>query len=117
FAPRTQASWVGMGWSLDIGYIERDFHGTFNAVNDDTYNVLAGGVSSLILMNASGAYRLADENFWKVEYNTENDTWTLWDKSGTRYTFGIDLPDQDAHSARARYPDHYGQACAVTDRT
>jgi hypothetical protein len=123
FSGRTQASWVGMGWSLDVGYIERDFHGTFTIESDDTFNVLAGGTSSLVLKNSSGQFRLADENFWKLEAeideNQDITKWTLWDKYGTKYTFGAILSGESAYSARARYPtmsnpDH---GCEITNFT
>jgi RHS repeat-associated protein len=84
----TQASWVGMGWSLDTGYIERDTNGTPSNLNDDTYTVVYGGVSSLLLRDGTGKWHLADENFWRAEKSGE--TWYLWDKSGNKFTFGGD---------------------------
>jgi len=82
----TQAGWAGMGWSLDTGYIERDTNGTPSNYNDDTYTVVYGGVSSLLLHDGAGKWQIADENFWRVERSVE--TWYLWDKSGNKFTFG-----------------------------
>jgi hypothetical protein len=46
---RTQASWVGMGWSLETGYILRDIHGSDGGEDDDTFTLNVAGVGSLML--------------------------------------------------------------------
>ncbi|NUQ85285.1 MAG: hypothetical protein HUU11_11275, partial [Anaerolineales bacterium] len=82
----TQASWVGMGWSLDTGYIELDTHGTTPgswAVETHLLNV--GGVSARIVKDPTGAYHATDENFWKITFS--GSTWTVWDKQGNIYYF------------------------------
>ncbi|HKZ55072.1 MAG TPA: SpvB/TcaC N-terminal domain-containing protein, partial [Anaerolineales bacterium] len=101
---RTQASWVGMGWSLETGSIQRDMHGTLDYEGDDTFTLNAGGVSSLLLHAADGTdsrgayqeYRTAEESFWRVRrypavgrlgYASEDDVWIAWDKGGTQYRF------------------------------
>lgn len=38
-----QASWVGMGWSLETGSMELDTHGTPNTASDDTYSLNVDG--------------------------------------------------------------------------
>ena len=43
-------------------------------------------------------YHLANEKFWKIDLT--GDTWTVWDKEGTKYTFGKD------DASRARYPQY-----------
>jgi hypothetical protein len=68
---RTQASWVGMGWSLDSGYIQRNQNGTPDYYEDDTFTLQANGVGGLLLPvpeneggdgdSATIDYRLADE--------------------------------------------------------
>src|SRR6185369_5220307 len=90
---QTQASWVGMGWSLGMNSIELDDHGT-NELNtnnsswsqDDTWSINVNGISSTIVRVGSG-YRAADENFMKFVYNPTDDTWTVWDKQGNVYYF------------------------------
>jgi hypothetical protein len=105
-APMTQASWVGMGWSLDTGYVVRQMHGTMDNLEDDTFMLVVGGVSSLLLKGSDGKYHLADENYWKVSYDTPTDTWTVWDKEGNRYIFGNSAGD------RADYPA-YDNNCST----
>jgi RHS repeat-associated protein len=86
----SQASWVGMGWSLTTSYIERNGHGT-NAINDDSFELNLNGMSVELLPGIDGKYHASDENFYKVEFNapTNEDasTWTIWDKSGNQYFF------------------------------
>ncbi|MDW8278028.1 MAG: SpvB/TcaC N-terminal domain-containing protein, partial [Anaerolineales bacterium] len=84
---KTQASWVGMGWSLDAGSIERNNNGTSHFTGDDTFMLNVGGVSSTIVWsNADSRFHLTDENFWKIE-NNGNISWTVWDKAGNVYYF------------------------------
>lgn len=88
----TQASWVGMGWSLAMNSIEFNDRGTnvFNGNGlqdqDDTWSINVNGVSSTIIKNGS-EYQAADENFMKFNYDATNDKWTVLDKSGNTYIF------------------------------
>ncbi len=87
---QTQASWVGMGWSLGMNSIELDDHGTnpFNnpGASDDTWSINVNGISSTIVL-VGGAYRAADQNFVDFSYDSTNDTWTVRDKQGNSYYF------------------------------
>jgi hypothetical protein len=83
----SQASWAGMGWSFDAGgYIERNGFGTI-PTNDDSYSLNANGMSGELWIDANGQYHLADENFYKIAYNSGNDSWVILDKTGTQYYF------------------------------
>lgn len=84
----TQASWVGMGWSLETGSIEIDTGGSPDGF-DDTYFLNVGGVSARLVRDATNGnlFHAADENFWKFEYDPTAKTWTVWDKTGTIYYF------------------------------
>ncbi len=85
---QTQASWVGMGWSLDTGYIERNINGTNDQDGDDTYSIVVGGISSRLLPTGNGVYHTADESFWQIKYiGGSTNAWTVWDKVGNIYYF------------------------------
>jgi YD repeat-containing protein len=97
----TQASWVGMGWSLETGAITRNMHGTDSTAgpgmstpeDDDTFSVSAGGISGALLPvvnNADGTitYNTADQSFAKVIWN-KGDIWTVYSKDGLIYTFNV----------------------------
>ncbi|MDD2694585.1 MAG: hypothetical protein PHD58_01500, partial [Anaerolineales bacterium] len=85
---KTQASWVGMGWSLDTGYIERNSYGTIDNLGDDTFTLVINGSSSTLLHGADGYYHTTDESFWRIQYDSGADTWKAWDKTGNYYEFG-----------------------------
>jgi RHS repeat-associated protein len=86
---QTQGSWVGMGWSLDSGYVERNTHGTDDDTSDDSYMISVNGVSSSLdsLGMGTGYYHTMDENFWRIYRDATANTWTVWDKQGTIYNF------------------------------
>ena len=85
---QTQASWVGMGWSLETGSIELNNHGTHLSTQkgDDTWMLNVAGMSSTIVKDG-GNYYAADENFVKIEYKSTPDTWIVYDKVGNVYSF------------------------------
>jgi hypothetical protein len=77
-------------------------NGSNTYLDDDTFNLVTNGMSSLLLpyedANAPSdviAYRTVDERFWKVwayyttQYGEQRiNKWEVWDKTGTKYTFG-----------------------------
>jgi len=105
----TQAGWVGMGWSLETGYIQRNMNGTPDDVNDDTFSLVIGGMEHMLLPDSSGYYHTADETFWRLQMNGANrasdSTWTAWDKTGTVYKF----EDQAKYLIFDNCHDHFGQ--------
>lgn len=86
----SQASWVGMGWSLDTGAITRNMRGT-NDKKDDTFLISANGISGLLLpVSVNGAlltYNTADQSFLKVQFDSANNQWTAWSKDGRVYQY------------------------------
>lgn len=88
-----QASWVGMGWSLDTGSIELDSHGT-SYDTDDTYLLNVAGMTTRFVKDASGIYHAMDENYWRIQRT--NGLWEIWDKQGNIYYFqsGAAFPHQ-----------------------
>jgi RHS repeat-associated protein len=95
--------WCGVGWLLDMGFIQRDtsagvpraWNGTLPANSyDDSkgFIFVLGGVSSrLVLVNsATKEYRAAVESgaFLKFIYDSTNNKWTVTDKAGNNFYFG-----------------------------
>ena len=139
---RTQASWVGMGWSLDTGYIQRNMNGTPNYFGDDTFTLVMNGAGGLLLPIAdqdgdgdctnNGCtidYRLANENYWQVRqylesgdeggYNGDRSQWVVFSPDGTKYYFGnyYDNTYGDIHGGHAWYvtcPNQYHPAYMQT---
>ncbi|MBI4760292.1 MAG: hypothetical protein HY780_03655 [Chloroflexi bacterium] len=99
----TPASWVGMGWSLDVGSIEIDLHGTPDWTYDDTYLLNLNGVSTRIVKDTNGVYHTTDENFLRIAF--DGSKWTIWDKKGDVYYFDYGLS----------YPYQVGSGCPSTD--
>jgi len=79
----------GYGWSFDIPYIERMNKGGENHFHNLTYfySSLDGELAS----TTSNNYRAKIENgsFNKYEFATSTSGWTVTDKFGTVYTFGV----------------------------
>lgn len=104
---KTQASWVGMGWSLETGYIERDMNNGTKTTTDDTFLLVLNGSSYRLLPGADGRWHTDSESFLRIEYTgdvrtqaDQDSEWTVWDKTGNKYIFGGVSPN--AH--RATYP-------------
>jgi len=87
----TQSSWVGMGWSLDTGYIERNMHSTNSDTDDDTFSLMLNGTSTQLLpIEVSGTitrYATRDINYYTIEFDSSTGNWTVWDQAGTHYHF------------------------------
>ena len=117
---------VGVGWGLTTSSIQ---HSTKKGVpkydNTDTFVFASSGSSGeLVLVNtAAGEYRQKIETgFMKYVYDSVGFKWTVWDKSGTKYTFGSSVDSRLVDSAQAkifawfldRVEDVYGNAVLFT---
>ena len=80
-------SWVGVGWSLDLGYIERSTKDGAPNYSLDKYSFLIQGVQSELVTAPGGTYRAKDEGLF-LKFEKTATGWTVWDKAGTRYLFG-----------------------------
>jgi RHS repeat-associated protein/CSLREA domain-containing protein len=82
----TQASWVGMGWSLDPGSIVVNTHNQSGG-GHHSWSLNMNGISAEIIRTAPGEYHVANENFTKINYNISTAVWTIWDTQGNVYHF------------------------------
>ena len=127
---RTQASWVGMGWSLDTGYIQRNMNGTPNYFDDDTFTLVLNGVGGILLPipDQDGDpntidYHFADERFWRVRqylatgnvygYPGDYSKWVVFAPGGTQYYFG----NNDGMGGHAWYPAYPSGCASITMQT
>ena len=102
YSSSARNSWVGVGWSLDIGYIERS---TKNGVpkydTTDTYTFMFQGVASDLVQIPDGTYRAKDEGLFLKFVNNGVSGWEVRDKSGTRYFFGQTVASQIEETGNA----------------
>lgn len=82
------ATWVGVGWELSVGIIERSDKNGFPKFNDsDTFRATLNGQSLELVRIPDGSYRAKIEGAFR-KFVFQNDQWTVYDKKGTRYFFG-----------------------------
>ncbi len=94
-AQNPQASWAGLGWNLDLGYIARKIDLDENYVPRCTneYTLVLNGVSSKLLALGNNEYRTEEERYWRVQRlttttNRGGDYWLVTTPDGTQYRFG-----------------------------
>ncbi|WP_345003507.1 RHS repeat-associated core domain-containing protein [Dactylosporangium siamense] len=140
-ATNAQASWVGDGWDLDLGYIERSYRSCSddgNATGDlcwtsangdnEPISIVMDGVSGqLVRDSATGEYKSALHTGWSfkkytgaVNYDNDGEFWQVMSPDGTQYFFG----HGGAYSATAVqtystgivpvYGNHSGEPCYKT---
>src|SRR3989338_7955388 len=103
YASSSRNGWVGMGWSLELGYIEHSTKAGVPAYDaSDAYTFMFQGVASELVRIPDGTYRAKDEGlFLRFEQNGL-DGWEVRDKSGTRYLFG-GAPASEHTNARGTF--------------
>ena len=94
-----QASWVGMGWSLDLGSITRDMHGTDSDLTDDTFFLSLNGLGGRLLPVLKVSenvinYRLQYTESIIVQRNLNVDQWTVKTPDGATYFFGLNASEK-----------------------
>ncbi|WP_328443363.1 polymorphic toxin-type HINT domain-containing protein [Streptomyces sp. NBC_00386] len=111
-ATNNQASWVGMGWDLSVGFIERryrncsqdgtgigdlcwDSPNTATEPDGAVYVINLNGVSSKLIQDGTGtgSYHVQDDPGWRVQHLTgghgaDDEYWVISPQTGQRYYFG-----------------------------
>ncbi|MEU8032000.1 RHS repeat-associated core domain-containing protein [Streptomyces sp. NPDC049099] len=112
-ATNNQASWAGMGWDLNVGYIERKYKNCSQDVNNTVgdlcwqspnpgtepdgaeYTISLNGVNTALIQdgNGTGSYHLQDDPGWRVQHLTgghgaDDEYWVISTQNGMRYYFG-----------------------------
>jgi RHS repeat-associated protein len=84
--------WVGVGWELEVGAIERSLKSGVSYTGDNYILRIAGGTMDLVNIG-DNEYRAKIEGaFYRIVKTPNTDGspiyWTVYDKSGMKYTFG-----------------------------
>ncbi|MFC5005353.1 polymorphic toxin-type HINT domain-containing protein [Dactylosporangium cerinum] len=108
-ATNAQASWVGDGWDLSLGYIERSYRGCAddgNATGDlcwtsangdnEPISIVMDGVSGQLVRDSlTGEYKSATHKGWSfrkytgaVNFDNDGEYWQVMSPDGTQYFFG-----------------------------
>ena len=86
YSSSARNGWVGVGWSLDVGYIERSTKkGVPKYDATDTFTFMFQGVASDLVLTSGAIYRAKDEGLFLRFENKGLSGWEVRDKSGTRY--------------------------------
>lgn len=89
YSSSSRNGWLGVGWSLDLGFIERSTRkGVPKYDTTDTFTFLLQSVSSELVKLPDGTYRAKDEGLFARFEDRGAAGWEIRDKSGTRYLFG-----------------------------
>ncbi|WP_052394191.1 RHS repeat-associated core domain-containing protein, partial [Kutzneria sp. 744] len=127
-ATNNQASWVGDGWDLSVGFIERSYVpcaddttpvkvGDLCWRSDNAFASYGGGGGQLIRDDKTGAWRNKTDDGSRIERltgaaNGDNDGeyWRITTVDGTQYYFG-DRPDAKSALTVPVFGNDAGEPC------
>lgn len=124
-----QPDWVGIGWSLEPGYILRRTKtcGLSQAPGDlcltgDNYVLVFNGVASPLVKDGSSLYHPQNDPRWKIEKlvgatghpDYHKEYWQITTPDGTKYRFGgeFDTDKSNADQNSAFYTPMYDSTCS-----
>src|SRR3989344_1934705 len=100
---KSNDSWVGQGWGLDFGFIQRSTKkGVNNLYVSNEFTLSLGGQSAdLILVDEENhLYAPKQESaFLKIQYLPDSSSWLVTDTQGTKYYFGQTAESRQDDSA------------------
>lgn len=101
-----ESGWVGVGWDLDVGAIERNASQGINYNGDDVLLRMSGSAINLIYDSTNAMYRAKIEGgFIKVtaikDINGNIISWIATDKAGTQYFYGSTAASRQDNPADA----------------
>ena len=83
---KSHSSIVGIGWSLNIPYIQRvNVNGTDKMYSNNNF---FSSLDGLLVDQGNGIYTPRTENGSFLKYKYQNNSWTVTDKRGIQYLFG-----------------------------
>ncbi|PIQ87539.1 MAG: hypothetical protein COV74_00260, partial [Candidatus Omnitrophica bacterium CG11_big_fil_rev_8_21_14_0_20_45_26] len=90
YSSTAKNGWMGIGWDLEVGYIQRTTSGGVPTYDDevDRFTFLVQGAGADLVKISANEYHAEHDSgdFMKVNYQAGS--WTALDKSGREYTFG-----------------------------
>ncbi|MBI5305920.1 MAG: hypothetical protein HY868_27575 [Chloroflexi bacterium] len=104
----SQASFVGAGWSFSTNYIGRNTVNTYD-VADDLFMLVLNGAGYELVRDQSDTtlYHTWNKQYWRVNFDSTNDRWTIITEDGTQYQFGYSANSRGVEILIARTADGY----------
>lgn len=102
-----RSTWCGLGWDLNVSYIQRDVNFTSDDLSDDKFELILNGVKyDLIYIQEEGRYHTKIETYFWIERigtgsNELGEYWIVKDKSGVEYRFGFNPESENKSSTRS----------------